>query len=49
MHSTSKSVFKGERIAQDEILAGKVKWEIPETRSAAEQASESLDKALGQD
>ena len=37
------------RIAQDEIRAGKVKWEIPETRSAAEQASESLDKALGQD
>jgi len=35
------------RIAQDEIRAGKVKWEIPETRSAAEQASESLDKALG--
>src|SRR5215469_9448199 len=37
------------RIAQDEIRAGKVKWEIPETRSAAEQASETLDKALGQD
>jgi len=28
------------RIAQDEIRAGKVKWEIPETRSAAERASE---------
>jgi DNA-directed RNA polymerase subunit omega len=37
------------RIAQDEIRAGKVKWEIPETRSAAEQVSETLDKALGQD
>jgi DNA-directed RNA polymerase subunit omega len=37
------------RIAQDEIRAGKVKWEIPETRSATEQASETLDKALGQD
>ena len=37
------------RIAQDEIRAGKVKWEIPETRSAAEQAEEALDKALGQD
>jgi DNA-directed RNA polymerase subunit omega len=37
------------RIAQDEIRAGKVKWEIPETRSAAEQAAEELDKAFGQD
>jgi DNA-directed RNA polymerase subunit omega len=37
------------RIAQDEIRAGKVKWEIPETRSAAEQAAEMLDKAFGQD
>ena len=37
------------RIAQDEIRAGKVKWEIPETRSAAERAEEALDKALGQD
>jgi hypothetical protein len=27
--------------------AGKVKWEIPETRSAAEQAAEVLDKAFG--
>jgi DNA-directed RNA polymerase subunit omega len=35
------------RIAQDEIRAGKVKWEIPETRSAAEQAAEVLDKAFG--
>jgi hypothetical protein len=26
-----------------------VKWEMTETRSAAEQAAESLDKALGQD
>ena len=32
------------RIAQDEIRAGKVKWEIPETRSAAEQAAEVLDQ-----
>ena len=37
------------RIAQDEIRAGKVKWEIPETRTAAEQAGDALDKALGQD
>jgi len=37
------------RIAQDEIRAGKVKWEIPETRTVAEQAAEALDKALGQD
>ncbi|HEY1677191.1 MAG TPA: DNA-directed RNA polymerase subunit omega [Candidatus Sulfotelmatobacter sp.] len=37
------------RIAQDEIRAGKVKWEIPPVRSASEQASETLDKALGQD
>jgi DNA-directed RNA polymerase subunit K/omega len=35
------------RIAQDEIRAGKVKWEIPETRSPAEQAAEVLDKAFG--
>ena len=37
------------RIAQDEIRAGKVKWGMTETRSAAEQAAETLDKALGQD
>ena len=37
------------RIAQDEIRAGKVKWEKTELRSAAEQASENIDKALGQD
>ncbi|MFZ0956592.1 MAG: DNA-directed RNA polymerase subunit omega [Candidatus Sulfotelmatobacter sp.] len=37
------------RIAQDEIRAGKVKWEIPEIRPAIEQAGEALDKALGQD
>ncbi len=37
------------RIAQDEIRAGKVKWEIPETRPAAEPAGETLDKALGQE
>jgi DNA-directed RNA polymerase subunit omega len=36
------------RIAQDEIMAGKVKWIIPEApKSAAEEASEMLDKALG--
>jgi DNA-directed RNA polymerase subunit omega len=37
------------RIAQDEIRAGKVKWEIPEIRPGVEQASEALDKVLGQD
>jgi len=37
------------RIAQDEIRAGKVKWEIPDNRTAAEQVGETLDKALGQD
>ena len=37
------------RIAQDEIRAGKVKWEIPETRTIAEQAEDALDKALGND
>ena len=37
------------RIAQDEIRAGKVKWEIPDNRTVAEQAGEALDKALGQD
>jgi DNA-directed RNA polymerase subunit omega len=37
------------RIAQDEIRAGKVKWEIPDNRTAAAQAGEALDKALGQD
>jgi len=38
------------RIAQDEIKAGKVKWLIPETpKSQAELASETLDKALGQE
>jgi len=36
------------RIAQDEIRAGKVKWEVPETRSAVEQASETLDKGFGE-
>jgi DNA-directed RNA polymerase subunit omega len=35
------------RIAQDEIRAGKVKWEIPELRSAAEQAADVMDKAFG--
>jgi DNA-directed RNA polymerase subunit omega len=37
------------RIAQDEIRAGKVKWEIPATPSATDQGGEALDKALGQD
>jgi DNA-directed RNA polymerase subunit omega len=37
------------RIAQDEIRAGKVKWEIPETRSAVEQAAETMDQAFGHD
>ena len=38
------------RSAQDEIKAGKVKWVIPETPlSAAEVASEMLDKAIGQE
>src|ERR1700732_2516974 len=38
------------RIAQDEIKAGKVKWVIPEMpRSAAEVASEMLEKALAKD
>ena len=37
------------RIAQDEIKAGKVKWVIPEMpRSAAEVASEMLEKAIGE-
>jgi DNA-directed RNA polymerase subunit omega len=34
------------RIAQDEIRAGKVKWELTETKSAADAASEILDKAI---
>lgn len=33
------------RIAQDEIKAGKVKWVIPETKSATEVASELLDNS----
>jgi DNA-directed RNA polymerase subunit omega len=40
------------RIAQDEIRAGKVKWEIPEipeTRAVVDPAAVVLDKALGQD
>src|SRR5580700_3813809 len=38
------------RIAQDEIKAGKVKWVIPEIpRTAAEVASEMLEKALAKD
>jgi len=37
------------RIAQDEIKAGKVKWEVPEpAKSPAEVAHEALDKALGE-
>jgi DNA-directed RNA polymerase subunit omega len=37
------------RIAQDEIRAGKVKWEIPEIRSAADRAADALNKGIGQD
>ncbi len=38
------------RIAQDEIKAGKVKWLIPETpKTVVESATETLDKAFGQD
>lgn len=38
------------RIAQDEIKAGKVKWLIPELpKTAVDTATESLDKAFGQD
>ena len=35
------------RIAQDEIRAGKVKWEIPEIRSAADRAADALNKGIG--
>ncbi len=36
------------RIAQDEIKAGKVKWEVTEVpRPAVEAVNEALDKALG--
>ena len=37
------------RIAQDEIRAGKVKWEIPEMPTTREQISEALEKSLGHD
>ena len=38
------------RIAQDEIRAGKVKWVIPEVpKSAAEQVSEAIDKAMAKE
>jgi elongation factor G len=40
--------IEGQPVTEDEIRAGKVKWEIPDTRSAAEQAGETLDKAMGQ-
>lgn len=44
VESTSR---KACRIAQDEIRAGKVKWNIPEIeKSAAEVARELLDKAI---
>jgi len=37
------------RIAQDEIKAGKVKWEVPApAKSPAEVAQEMLDKAMGE-
>lgn len=46
----STSSRKPCRIAQDEIKAGKVKWLIPETpKSPAEIASDTLEKALGQE
>ncbi len=35
------------RIAQEEILAGKVKFQIGEPKTAAAEASELLDKAIG--
>lgn len=34
------------RIAQDEVRAGKVKWVIPEIKTASEVARELLDKAV---
>lgn len=34
------------RIAQEEIKAGKVKWVIPDPKSAVEQANELLEKAM---
>jgi DNA-directed RNA polymerase subunit omega len=34
------------RVAQDEILAGKVKWIVPDTKSAVDVARELLDKAI---
>jgi DNA-directed RNA polymerase subunit omega len=34
------------RIAQDEIVAGKVKWIVPDTKSAVDVARELLDKAI---
>lgn len=37
------------RIAQDEIKAGKVKWVIPETKSAADLAAAALDKTFTPD
>jgi DNA-directed RNA polymerase subunit omega len=37
------------RIAQDEIKAGKVKWVIPEMRSAVEVASDTLEKAIAKE
>lgn len=35
------------RIAQDEIRAGKVKWEIPEFKPASERGTENFDKPIG--
>jgi DNA-directed RNA polymerase subunit omega len=34
------------RVAQDEIMAGKVKWIVPDTKSAVDTARELLDKAI---
>ena len=36
------------RIAEEEILAGKVKWEVPDpAKTPAQAASEILDQAIG--
>lgn len=34
------------RVAQEEIMAGKVKWVVPDTKSAVDVARELLDKAI---
>ncbi len=35
------------RIAEEELQAGKVKWEIPANKSALEAASDLLDQTVG--